>query len=292
MSFYVGFLYISTVLIWGSTWLAITYQLGSVDPIISVIYRMLLSSVLLFIVCHYRGISLRVSSRNHTFLMAQGVSLFGLNYWIIYMAETYLASGIIAAIFSLIVLFNIINSRIFLKRPTSVYIVLGGFVGLSGICLLFYPELTSVGTGNGAMTGFALGLTAVFIASLGNMAATRNGLTGLSVWSINAWGTLYGAIALVVIALFTGTEFTYEYSLSYTVSLVYLSIFGTILAFGAYLKLMILIGPEKAGYGALLIPFVAIILSTLFESYQWTPMALAGFVLAGLGNYLVMSRKN
>jgi drug/metabolite transporter (DMT)-like permease len=224
--------------------------------------------------------------------MAQGVSLFGLNYWIIYMAETYLASGIIAAIFSLIVLFNIINSRIFLKRPTSVYIVLGGFVGLSGICLLFYPELTSVGTGNGAMTGFALGLTAVFIASLGNMAATRNGLTGLSVWSINAWGTLYGAIALVVIALFTGTEFTYEYSLSYTASLVYLSIFGTILAFGAYLKLMVLIGPEKAGYGALLIPFVAIILSTLFESYQWTPMALAGFVLAGLGNYLVMSRKN
>ena len=292
MSFYVGFLYISTVLIWGSTWLAITYQLGSVDPIISVIYRMLLSSVLLFIVCHYRGISLRVSSRNHTFLMAQGVSLFGLNYWIIYMAETYLASGIIAAIFSLIVLFNIINSRIFLKRPTSVYIVLGGFVGLSGICLLFYPELTSVGSEDGAMTGFALGLTAVFIASLGNMAATRNGLTGLSVWSINAWGTLYGGIALVAIALFTGTEFTYEYSLSYTVSLVYLSIFGTILAFGAYLKLMILIGPEKAGYGALLIPFVAIILSTLFESYQWTPMALAGFVLAGLGNYLVMSRKN
>jgi|TARA_B110000908_G_scaffold101195_1_gene119297 drug/metabolite transporter (DMT)-like permease len=224
--------------------------------------------------------------------MAQGVSLFGLNYWIIYMAETYLASGIIAAIFSLIVLFNIINSRIFLKRPTNAYIVLGGFVGLSGICLLFYPELTSVGSEDGAMTGFALGLTAVFIASLGNMAATRNGLTGLSVWSINAWGTLYGGIALVAIALFTGTEFTYEYSLSYTVSLVYLSIFGTILAFGAYLKLMILIGPEKAGYGALLIPFVAIILSTLFESYQWTPMALAGFVLAGLGNYLVMSRKN
>ena len=292
MSFYVGFLYISTVLIWGSTWLAITYQLGSVDPIVSVIYRMLLSSALLFIVCYFRGISLRVSSRNHTFLMVQGVSLFGLNYWIIYLAESYLASGIIAAIFSLIVLFNIINSRIFLKRPTNAYIVLGGFVGLSGICLLFYPELTSAGSEDGAIIGFALGLTAVFIASLGNMAATRNGLTGLSVWSINAWGTLYGAIALVVIALFTGAEFTYEYSLSYTVSLVYLSIFGTILAFGAYLKLMILIGPEKAGYGALLIPFVAIILSTLFESYQWTPMALAGFVLAGLGNYLVMSRKN
>ncbi|MCS5593938.1 MAG: DMT family transporter [Porticoccaceae bacterium] len=292
MSFYVGFLYISTVLIWGSTWLAITYQLGSVDPIVSVIYRMVLSSVLLFIVCHYRGISLRVDSRNHTFLMAQGVSLFGLNYWIIYMAETYLASGIIAAMFSLIVLFNIVNSRIFLKRPTNAYIVLGGFVGLSGICFLFYPELTSVGTANGAIKGFALGLTAVFIASLGNMAATRNGLTGLSVWAINAWGTLYGAMALVVIALFTGTEFTYEYTVSYTASLVYLSIFGTILAFGAYLKLMVLIGPEKAGYGALLIPFVAIILSTLFESYQWTPMALAGFVLAGLGNYLVMSRKN
>jgi len=292
MNPYVAFLYISTVLIWGSTWLAITYQLGHVDPIVSVIYRMLLSSVLLFIFCRIRSIPLRVNSRNHYFLLAQGVSLFGLNYWIIYMAESYLASGIIAVIFSLIVLFNIINSRIFLKRPITPNIALGGLVGLSGICLLFYPELATVGTGNTAMTGFGLALTAVFIASLGNMAATRNGLTGLSVWSINAWGTLYGAIALTIIALFTGTEFTYEYSLSYTASLVYLSIFGTILAFGAYLKLMVLIGPEKAGYGALLIPFVAIILSTIFESYQWTSMAITGFILAGLGNYLVMSRKS
>lgn len=208
------------------------------------------------------------------------------------MAESYLASGIIAVIFSLIVFFNIINSRIFLKRPITPNIAMGGLVGLSGICLLFYPELATVGKGNAAMTGFGLALTAVFIASLGNMAATRNGLTGLSVWSINAWGTLYGAIALTIIALFTETEFTYDYSLSYTASLVYLSIFGTILAFGAYLKLMVLIGPEKAGYGALLIPFVAIILSTIFESYQWTSMAITGFILAGLGNYLVMSRKS
>ena len=208
------------------------------------------------------------------------------------MAESYLASGIIAVIFSLIVFLNIINSRIFLKRPINRDIIIGGLVGLTGICLLFYPELETVGAGNSAMMGLGLGLTAVFIASLGNMAATRNGLTGLSVWSINAWGTLYGAIVLIIIALFTGTEFTYEYSLSYTASLIYLAIFGTILAFGAYLKLMVLIGPEKAGYGALLIPFVAIILSTFFESYQWTPAAIAGFILAGLGNYLVMSKKN
>lgn len=292
MNPYIVFLYISTVLIWGSTWLAITYQLGTVDPIVSVIYRMLLSSALLFILCQIRSIPLRVSARNHYFLIAQGVSLFGLNYWIIYMAESYLASGIIAVIFSLIVFLNIINSRIFLKRPINRDIIIGGLVGLTGICLLFYPELETVGAGNSAMMGLGLGLTAVFIASLGNMAATRNGLTGLSVWSINAWGTLYGAIVLIIIALFTGTEFTYEYSLSYTASLIYLAIFGTILAFGAYLKLMVLIGPEKAGYGALLIPFVAIILSTFFESYQWTPAAIAGFILAGLGNYLVMSKKN
>ena len=241
MNLYIVFLYISTVLIWGSTWLAITYQLGNVDPIVSVIYRMLLSSVLLFIFCRIRSIPLRVNVRNHYFLVAQGVSLFGLNYWIIYMAESYLASGIIAVIFSLIVLFNIINSRIFLKRPITMNIAFGGLVGLSGIFLLFYPELSSVGAGNAAMTGFGLGLTAVFIASLGNMAATRNGLTGLSVWSINAWGTLYGSIALIIIALFTGAEFTYENSFSYTASLVYLAVFGTILAFGAYLKLMVLI---------------------------------------------------
>jgi drug/metabolite transporter (DMT)-like permease len=215
---------------------------------------------------------------------------FGLNFWLIYISETYLTSGIIAVIFSLIIFFNLINGRIFLKRPIEKNTILGGLVGLVGLFILFYPELSKASSQSYALTGFLIALTAVFSASLGNMAATKSGLAGNSVWRINAWATLYGAAALSMIAMFTGTPFTYELTKEYTFSLIYLSVFGTILAFGAYIKLMVLIGPEKASYGALIIPFVAISLSTIFEGYQWTTMAVAGFGLAILGNYLVMKK--
>ncbi len=296
------FLYASTVLIWGSTWIAITFQLGEVDPLVSVIYRMALASAILFIWCKLRGIPLALKSGNHRFLIAQGVCLFGINYWMIYWSETYLPSGIIAVLFSLIVFFNIINARIFLQRPTDLKTVIGGIIGLSGICMLFYPEMallsateahadsTQNSRSNNPILGFGLAFIAVMFASLGNIVATRNGNTGISVWAINAWSILYGTLILTLIALVTGAEFTYESTLEYTLSLLYLSVFGTILAFGAYLKLLINIGPNRAGYTALIIPFVAIILSTIFEDYQWTLLAAGGFALVALGNYMVLKR--
>lgn len=290
MSYQYPLLYIVTVAIWGSTWLVITLQLGTVDPLISVIYRMGLASILLFILCRLKGVALRASRKDHVLFLIQGVLSFGLNFWLIYISETYLTSGIIAVIFSLIIFFNLINGRIFLKRPIEKNTILGGLVGLVGLFILFYPELSKASSQSYALTGFLIALTAVFSASLGNMAATKSGLAGNSVWRINAWATLYGAAALSMIAMFTGTPFTYELTKEYTFSLIYLSVFGTILAFGAYIKLMVLIGPEKASYGALIIPFVAISLSTIFEGYQWTTMAVAGFGLAILGNYLVMKK--
>ena len=290
MSYQYPLLYIVTVAIWGSTWLVITLQLGTVDPLISVIYRMGLASILLFILCRLKGVVLRASREDHVLFLIPGVLSFGLNFWLIYISETYLTSGIIAVIFSLIIFFNLINGRIFLKRPIEKNTILGGLVGLVGLFILFYPELSKASSQSYALTGFLIALTAVFSASLGNMAATKSGLAGNSVWRINAWATLYGAAALSMIAMFTGTPFTYELTKEYTFSLIYLSVFGTILAFGAYLKLMVLIGPEKASYGALIIPFVAISLSTIFEGYQWTTMAVAGFGLAILGNYLVMKK--
>lgn len=293
-------LYLATILIWGSTWLAITYQLGEVDPLVSVIYRMALASGLLFAWCRLRQIPLGLSLRDHRFMAAQGCFLFGLNYWTIYWSEVYLPSGLVAVIFSLLVFFNIINGRIFLKHPVTLQTVVGGLVGLTGICMLFYPEFALLSDSakadsstilNGPLLGFGLAFVAVVFASLGNIVATRNGNTGISVWAINAWSIFYGTVILTLIALVTGAEFSYGTTLEYSLSLIYLSVFGTILAFGAYLKLLINIGPSRAGYTSLIIPFVAIILSTLFEDYQWTLLAAGGFVLVALGNYMVLKRR-
>ena len=286
-----SFLYLSTILIWGSTWLAITYQLGEVDPLVSIIYRMTLGSALLFIWCLARKIPLKINPVTHGFLLAQGGFLFGLNFWAIYLAEIYLTSGIVAVIFSLLVFFNIINGRIFLKQPISWATLTGGIIGMLGVGMLFQPEIIKYSSSENALIGFSMAVLSVIIASFGNIAATRNGRTGLSVWSINAWSMLYGSLILLVIALLSGVEFTYEATFEYTASLVYLSVFGTVLVFGAYLKLLVSIGPDRASFTALVIPFVAIMLSTIFEDYQWTPLAIAGFVVVVFGNFLVITRR-
>lgn len=283
-------MYLSTIFIWGSTWLAITYQLGEVDPLASVIYRMTIGAILLFIWCLIRKIPLKVNLVNHAFFLAQGGLLFGLNFWTIYLAEVYLTSGIVAVIFSLLVFFNIINGRIFLNRAISAKTLIGGVMGMLGVGMLFYPEIIKYSLSEGALTGFAMAILSVLIASLGNITATRNGQTGLSIWSINAWSMLYGSLILSIIALLSGVEFSYESTFEYTASLVYLSVFGTVLVFSAYLKLLVSMGPDRAAFTSLIIPFVAIALSTIFEDYQWTPIAVIGFLVVIIGNFIVIRR--
>ena len=283
-------MYLSTIFIWGSTWLAITYQLGEVDPLASVIYRMTIGAILLFIWCLIKKIPLKVNLVNHAFFLAQGGLLFGLNFWTIYLAEVYLTSGIVAVIFSLLVFFNIINGRIFLNRAISAKTLIGGVMGMLGVGMLFYPEIIKYSSSEGVLTGFAMAILSVLIASLGNITATRNGQTGLSIWSINAWSMLYGSLILSIIALLSGVEFTYESTFEYTASLVYLSVFGTVLVFAAYIKLLVSIGPDRAAFTSLIIPFVAIALSTIFEDYQWTLMAVIGFLVVIVGNFIVVRR--
>lgn len=251
---------------------------------------MSLASLLLLIICKLKRVRIASDKTDHLLFMIQGTLSFGINFWLIYLSSNYLTSGLIAVIFSLIIFFNIVNGKIFLGRPIDGLVIVGGLIGLMGLFLLFFPELTKSATQTTTLNGFFVALTAVLSASLGNMAAIKSGLRGHSVWKINAWSTLYGATALTLIAQLTGAKFSFEYTTEYIVSLIYLVVFGTILAFGAYLKLMLQIGPEKASYGALLIPFVAITLSTLFEGYEWTGMALLGFLLAGIGNYLVLKK--
>ena len=224
-------------------------------------------------------------------MVLQGLCMFGLNYWIIYWSEVYLTSGIVAVIFSTIVFMNILNGRIFLGLPINPSKLLGGVFGLTGICALFYPELVGTEATHETLFGFALAFGATSIASFGNIIATRNSGHGHSVWVINAWGMTYGSLILLVIGITTGTEFTFPNTTVYNLSLLYLSVFGTILAFGAYLKLLHQIGPDKASYSSMLYPVVALLLSTLFEGYQWTLPALFGLALILFGNVLVMKSK-
>ena len=283
-------LYVVTILIWGSSWLAIKFQLGVVDPMVSVAYRFLLASGISWIYCRYSGLQLSFRLRDHGFMFLQGVSLFALNYWLFYISELTLTSGLAAVIFSTIVVMNMLNGAIFLKNRLELRVVIGAVLGLSGIILVFWPEVSDFETGSENLFAATLAVLATFLASLGNIASARNQREGIPVIQSNTYGMTYGALLMLVLAWSTGREFNFELTVSYVSSLVFLSVFASIIAFWSYLTLLGRVGVERAAYATLIFPLVALGISTIFEGYQWTAYAVIGIVLILGGNLLILKR--
>ena len=283
-------LYLSAVLIWGSTWFAIKFQLGVVAPEVSLVYRFGLAALILLLFCLATGRSLAYSWREHGFIALQGLFLFSTNYLIFYWATGLLTSGIVALLFSTVILMNIVNGALFRREPMRPRVMAGASVGIVGIAAIFWSEVSGISDNADAWRGLWMCLLATWFASLGNIVSARNQQHRIPVIQTNAWGMAYGALIMLVYALFSGVPFDYDPAFAYSVSLLYLAVFGSILAFGCYLTLVGRIGADRAAYAAVLFPVIALGLSTLFEDYQWTLRAVCGFALVLLGNYIVLSR--
>ena len=284
-------LYAATVLIWGSTWLGIKFQLGEVDPLVSVIYRFCLATVLLILWCFLKGLKMRFATRDHLFIALQGACLFAVNYWLFYLAEVHLTSGIVAVMFSTIVFWNILNGRIFLKTPVRATVICGACLGIVGIGLVFWPELSGFSLADDGFKGFLLSMAATLLASFGNILSARNQRHGLPVVQTNAYGMAYATLLMLALALIAGKPFTFDPTAPYIISLLYLALFGSVIAFGCYLTLVGKIGADRASYATLLFPIIALIISTVVEGYQWSLPAVAGVGVILAGNALALFKR-
>ncbi len=281
-------LYAVTVSIWGSTWLAITFQLGVVPPSVSVVWRFALSALMLLIYAVWKRLPLRFGPHDHFWMALQGLLLFGINYVLTYFSEQYLVSGLVAVIFSLMVFLNIVGMRVFFGRPINGIGFLAATLGVVGVGLVFWPELSRFSLARSELTGALFAAVAMTIASLGSMVATHN--QRMPVLQVNGFAMMYGAIFVALYAAFAGDRFAFDWSLPYVASLLYLALFGSVLAFGAYLTLMKRIGADRAGYSAVAIPVVALVLSTLFEDIRWQAPMILGVGLCLAGNVLMLAR--
>jgi drug/metabolite transporter (DMT)-like permease len=285
-----GLLYIATVAIWGSSWIAITYQLGTVAPEASIVYRFLLASAILMGWCVLRKLRLSFSLKEHLFMALQGVLLFSINYILFYFATMYLTSGLVAVAFSTIVIMNIIFGALLLGVPIRPRVALAALFGLGGLVLVFWADIATFNIGSGGLTGLGLSLIATASASLGNVASARNQRAGIPVIQGNVFGMVYGALFTLMVALVRGVPFTFDFRPSYLISLFYLALFATVFGFGSYLTLLGRIGPDRAAYVSVVFPIVSLGLSTLFEGYHWTGSAFAGVALILVGNLIVLAR--
>jgi len=281
-------LYVIAVLIWGSTWLAIKFQLGPVAPAVSVAVRFAIAAALLFVYAARRRLPLRFGAGGHGWLALQGLLMFGINYVTVYLSERTLPSGIVAVIFSLAVFFNLIGARLCFGTPIQRTAMAGALLGCGGVVLVFWPQIADLSNTGTPVEGVVLATVSALIASVGNIVASRNHRAGQAVVPNTAWSMFYGALFVGIYAMATGERLAIDWSVTYIASLLYLSMFGSVVAFTAYLTLMKRIGPGKAGYSSVAIPIVALLLSTLFESLRWQPLMIVGALLCLAGNLLVL----
>ncbi|MES2819662.1 MAG: EamA family transporter [Pseudomonadota bacterium] len=283
-------LYLLTVLIWGTTWIAIKLQLEVVAIPASIAYRFALAAVVLFAFLLLSGRLQKVDRRGQLICLVQGVCLFCINFMCFYTASQWIPSGLIAVVFSTATLWNALNARLFLGQRIAANVLGGGALGLAGLGLLFWPELGGHEASRETLMGLGLALFGTLCFSAGNMLSSLQQKAGLRPLTTNAWGMLYGALMLAGYCLLSGTPLGFEWSVPYVGSLLYLAIPGSVIGFTAYLTLVGRMGPERAAYCTVLFPVVALNISAFVEGYQWTAPALIGLVLVMLGNVLVFRK--
>ena len=246
------------------------------------------AGLILLAYCKIRGLDMKFRPKEHLMIVLQGLLLFGLNYWLVYLSEEFLTSGLVAVAFSTLIFFNIFFGAILLGNKIKKKVILGATLGVIGTGLIFKPELSSFDFSDDNFTGLVFCIVSIVFASLGNITSAFNQRNKLPVIQTNAFGMVYGAVLMALIAFASGKIPTFDTSMEYTLSLVYLVIFGSIIAFSAYLTLIGKIGPSKAAYVILVVPIIALIISTLLEGYEWSEYAFIGTGLIIAGNVLAL----
>lgn len=282
-------LYATVVVLWGASWLPLRLQLGVVSPEVSGVWRFLLGGLIVF------GWLIAVSGRvrfplaDHARFATLGATMFSFNFVSAYYAGFHLNGGLLAVLFSLTAVVNPIYAAALGRGGLNLRIVAGALIGIAGVALLFGPKIGAVEGQADTLTGVLLMLLSIFIFSTGNMFSAAFQARGLPVLSANAWSMIYGTVFIALFALAKGQPFIVEWTPKYVLSILWLAIAGTAIGFFAYVTLIGRIGTGRTGYVTVLMPLVALILSTFFEGYAWTIYALIGVALVLLGNAIVLS---
>jgi len=284
-------LFLVTLFCWSPTWYVIKFQLGYVDPLVSVFYRFLIAAIIIFVYLIYKKKNLKFSLNQHAWFLFFGICLYSLNYVFFYLSNTYLISAFPAVVFSTVVIMNILGEGFYFKKKPSLKTLLGATIGMIGIMIIFNEEIFNFSLANGTHVGLFLALLGTFCASTGNMVHQRNLNNNFPLIPTLAYAMLYGSLVTLLITQIKGTELLFEYSFSYIASLAYLSIVGSIFAFIFYLRLLEKVGAGRAGYVGVVMPVLALLISTVFENLEWQQNLIIGLPILIIGAVLVINQK-
>ena len=284
-------LFLITLFCWSPTWYLIKFQLGYVDPLVSVFYRFLIAAIIIFIYLVIKNKNLKFSINHHFWFLFFGTCLYSINYVFFYLSNTYLISAFPAIVFSTVVIMNILGETFYFKKKPSLKTLIGATIGMIGIIIIFNDEIFNFSLSEGTHIGLFLALIGTFCASTGNMVHQRNLNNNFPPIQTIAYAMIYGSLVTLFVTQIRGAELLFENSVSYISSLLYLSIFGSIFAFVSYLKLLEKVGPGRAGYVGVVMPVLALMISTIFEKLEWQIDLIIGLPILIIGAILVINQK-
>lgn len=277
-------LFLTCVAIWSTTWLAITWQLGTVAPEASVGYRFLLAAALIAAWCRLRGLPLAFSAAQHGALVLLGLAMYSIGYIFIYHAERFIVSGLVAVGYLAGPLLAMFGMCLFFGQPITARMALG----IAGIALVFWPEFARLTGSRDVALGALLTMLAVLLSMTGGLLAHRDHTRKLTGLPAMAWSMAYGGLSALAVALALGHPLTFDGSPGYVLSLLYLAVFGSVATFAAWLTLLGRIGPARASYVGVMVPIVALVISTVFEGLAWSVLMVLGMAISVAGNVLVL----
>ncbi len=285
-----GVLFAICTLIWGSTWIAITYQIGHTAETLAVAWRYTLAALCLGLFCAVRGLPFKLPLHIHIKMAGVGFFLYCLNYTLLYMAQAHIISALLALMSSSIIYFNVVLRRWWLKQPIRLEVVVGATLGLAGIVCMFVPEFSKVSMDAALAAGVSIAFVSFLSASIGNVISERILTSGTPVIQMNFYAMSYAMVMLYITAWVTNETLVVPTAPEFYISLLYLALFGSVLAFGSYMKLLKQIGADKAAYVVLVYPIVALVISTFFEGYTWSWLSVLGVVVVLVGNAIAMGK--
>lgn len=280
-------------LIWGGTWLVIRDQISSVPPTWSICYRFVVASAGMFALAKLRGEPFRLLPGAGKWVLALAVFQFSLNFGFVYRAEGYVTSGLVAVIFSLLVVPNAVLGKIYLGQPIRREFVVGSSIAAIGVAMLFAQEYrASPATLGEVLLGAALCIGGILSASFANILQATDGAKRQPLLTLLAWSMLGGAALNAVVALLLEGPPQFDPRPSYALGVVYLGLAGSVVTFPLYYGLVRKVGAGTAAYSSVIVPVVAMILSTLFEGFVWGPLPAAGAAITLVGMVVAMRTRS
>jgi drug/metabolite transporter (DMT)-like permease len=278
------------VLTWGTTWYAITFQIGHTAPEVGVAFRFALAGVTVLAMCAVRGMRLRFGLREHALLALQGCFMYGVSYICVYHAERHIVSGLVAVGYSASPLVTGLGAHWLFGLRVSWRFMFGGVLGLAGVTLMFWHQFGATSGNPNAALGAAFIVGSVLLSAVGSLAASRNRIHGLPFWPAMGFGMLYGAAVCTIVAVLQGQDFAPPPVASWWLSLLYLALAGSVLTFACFLTLQERIGPGPTGTIGVMTPLLALAISMIFEAFRPDVLVAAGAALAVAGNVLMLRR--